>query len=268
VRGVHPSAIVDPAAELASDVTVGPFAVIEADVRVGEGSRIGAHAVLQAGARLGRRVQVSPHAVLAGLPQDLGFGGEPSTASIGDDTVVREYVSVHRSSKPGGETRIGRGCLLMALSHVGHDCQIGDAAILTSYAGLSGHIQVGERAVIGGQAGLHQHVRVGRLAMVAGKSRVVKDVPPFVIAEGNPCRVRGLNLVGLRRADLDPETRERLKRAFRLLYRSELNTAQALEAIRREIPSCEPVEDFVRFVESSERGIAPGPRGEEEIGEE
>jgi UDP-N-acetylglucosamine acyltransferase len=264
VGGIHPTAVVDPAAELAGDVTVGPFAVIEADVRVGEGSRIGAHAVLHGGCRLGRRVAVSPHAVLGGPPQDLGFAGAPSTISIGDDSVVREYVTVHRSSKPGGETRVGSGCLLMALAHVGHDCEIGDGAILTSYAGLSGHVQIGERAVIGGQAGLHQHVRVGRLAMVAGKSRVVKDVPPFVLAEGNPCRVRGLNLVGLRRVDLDPETRERIKRAFRLLYRSDLNTGQAVEAIRREIPPCGAIEEFVRFVETSERGIVPGPRGDEE----
>lgn len=257
---IHATAVVDPKAELGADVEVGPFAVIEADTRVGDGSSVGAHAVLHAGCRLGRRVRVAPHAVLGGAPQILGHEAVPAFLSIGDDSVIREYVTVHRGAKEGGETRVGRGCMLMALCHVAHDCQIADGAILTSYAALAGHVEVGEHAVLGGLAAFHQFVRVGKLAMVGGMSRVIKDVPPFVIAEGNPCRVRGLNSVGLRRAGLALDARKLLKRAFRLLYRRGLNTSHAIEAMRRELPPDENVGQLVAFIESSRRGTTPAAR--------
>jgi UDP-N-acetylglucosamine acyltransferase len=259
-HSIHPTAIVHPDAKLGSGVEIGAYAVLESGVSLGDGSRVGVHAVLHAGCQLGRRVLVSPHAVLGGAPQDLGFDGAPSSVEIGDDTVVREYVTVHRSSKAGGATRVGARCLLMALSHIGHDCQLGDHVIVTTQAGLSGHVEVGDRAVIGGQAGFHQFVRVGRLAMVGGKSRIPKDVPPFVVVEGNPCRARGLNVVGMRRAGLSTESRRQIKRAFRLLYRSGLNTSQALERIRKEIDANEEIQSLVAFIESSERGITPGTR--------
>ena len=264
---IHPSALVDPKAQLGTDVTVGPFAVIEADVGVGDGSEVGAHAVLHGGCRLGRRVRVAPHTVLAGAPQILGHAPVPAFVTIGDDSVIREYVTVHRAAKEGGETRVGRGCMLMALCHLAHDCQIADGAIITSYAALAGHVEIGESAVLGGLAAFHQHVRVGRLAMVGGMSRVIQDVPPFVIVEGNPCRVRGLNSVGLRRAGLSLERRRALKRAFRLLYRSGLNTSQALRAIRSELAGDDHVAQLVAFFESSKRGttaVAPDDDGSED----
>lgn len=260
---VHPTAVIDPGAKLGADVTVGPYAVVEADVTVGDGSIIGAHAVLHSGCRLGRRVVVSPHAVLGGVPQHLGYEGHPSAITIGDGTVIREYVTVHRSLEEGGATRVGRECFLMALSHVGHDCQLGDGVILTSYVGLSGHVELGDRVVVGGHTAFHQFVRVGRVAMVSGTSRVVKDVPPYFIAEGNPCRMRGLNVVGLRRAGLAAETRTKLKRAFKLLYRSGLNTSQALEAIGEQLTPDEDVDYLLNFIRASERGITPGAESEE-----
>jgi UDP-N-acetylglucosamine acyltransferase len=259
-HSLHPTAIVHPDAKLGSDVEIGPYAVVESDVILADGARVGAHAVLHAGCQLGRGVLVSPHAVLGGAPQDLGWDSAPSLLVIGDHTIVREYVTVHRSSKAGGATRIGAHCLLMAASHVGHDCQLGEHVIVTSQAGLSGHVEVGDRAVIGGQAGFHQFVRVGRLAMVGGKSRIHRDVPPFIVVEGNPCRARGLNVVGMRRAGLAAESRNRIKRAFRLLYRSGLNTSQALERIRKEIDPSDEIQSLVAFIEASERGIAPGTR--------
>jgi UDP-N-acetylglucosamine acyltransferase len=264
---IHPSAIVAPGAQLGSDVRVGPFAVIEADVVVGDGCEVGAHAVLHDGCRLGRRVRVAPHAVLAGAPQILGHAPVPSFVTIGDDSVIREYVTVHRAAREGGETRVGRRCMLMALCHLAHDCQIADGAIITSYAALAGHVEIGESAVLGGLAAFHQHVRVGRLAMVGGMSRVIQDVPPFVIVEGNPCRVRGLNSVGLRRAGFAPEARRALKRAFRLLYRSGLNTSQALRAIQGE-PGGDAVDQLVAFVASSKRGTTPAGRADGESGDE
>lgn len=255
---VHPTAVVASGAKLGTYVTVGPYAVIEEDVSVGDGSTIGAHVVLHAGCELGRKVTVAPHAVLGGMPQHLGFAGNTSGIAIGDGTVVREYVTVHRSMEEGGKTRVGRDCFLMALSHVGHDCQLGDGVILTSYVGLSGHVVLGDRVVVGGHTAFHQFVKIGRIAMVSGTSRVVKDVPPFLIAEGNPCRMRGLNVVGLRRAGVAAETRNKLKRAYKLLYRSNLNTSQALEAIRAELMPDEDVSHLVAFIEASERGITPG----------
>jgi UDP-N-acetylglucosamine acyltransferase len=259
-QSIHPTAIVHPDAKLGSDVEIGPYAVLESAVTLGDGASVGAHAVLHAGCRLGRGVLVSPHVVLGGAPQDLGFDGAPSLVVIGDHTVVREYVTIHRSSNAGDATRIGAHCLLMASSHIGHDCHLGEHVIVTSQAGLSGHVDVGDRAVIGGQAGFHQFVRVGRLAMVGGKSRIHRDVPPFVVVEGNPCRARGLNVVGMRRAGLSAESRSQIKRAFRLLYRSGLNTSQALERIRKQIDHSDEVESLVAFIETCERGIAPGTR--------
>ena len=264
---IHPTAVIDPAAKLGSDVTVGPYAVIEGGVTVGDGSSIGAHVVLHTGCRLGRGVAVAPHAVLGGPPQHFDYIEKPSGVAIGDGTVIREYVTVHRSLEEGGETLVGRGCFLMALSHVAHDCQIGDGVILTSFVALGGHVIMGDRVMVGGHSAFHQFVRVGRLAMVGGSSRIVKDVPPYFIAEGNPCSARALNVVGLRRAGVAGETRDKLKRAFRLMYRSGLNTTQALEAIRAELAPDDAVDHLVAFVEASERGIVPGvghKGGEEE----
>ncbi len=260
---IHPTAVIDQAAKLGADVTVGPYAVVEAGVTVGDGSSVGAHVVLHTGCRLGRNVVVAPHAVLGGPPQHLDFRGQPSGVTIGDRTVIREHVSIHRSFEEGGETRIGRECFIMALAHVGHDCHLGDGVILTSYVGLSGHVTMGEQVVVGGHTAFHQFIRVGRLAMVSGTSRVVKDVPPYVIAEGNPCRIRGLNVVGLRRAGMPAATRDELKRAYRLLFRSGINVSRALEAIRAEVvgPN-DAVDHLVAFVEASERGITPGAKGE------
>ncbi|MEN8181278.1 MAG: acyl-ACP--UDP-N-acetylglucosamine O-acyltransferase [Myxococcota bacterium] len=257
---VHPTAVLHPEAKIARGVRIGPYAVVGADVEIGPGSSLAAHTVLLPGCRLGRNVAVEAHAVLGGTPQDFDFAGAASTLVIGDGTMVREHVTIHRSSKPGGETLVGRECLIMAASHIGHDCRLGDQVVVTTQAGLAGHIEVGDQAVLGGQAGFHQHVRVGRLAMVAGKSRTDKDVPPFLVAEGIPCRARALNVVGLRRSGVPPDTRQRLKQAFRLLYRSQRNTSQALEAIRRTVEADELVEHLVAFVEASERGIVPGGR--------
>jgi UDP-N-acetylglucosamine acyltransferase len=259
---VHPTAVVAPGAKLGADVTVGPYAIVEDHVTVGDGSYIGPHVVLHSGCQLGREVTVAPHAVLGGLPQHLGYEGQPSGIIVGDGTVIREHVTVHRSMDEGGKTRVGRNCFLMALSHVGHDCQLGDEVILTSYVGLSGHVMLGDRVVVGGHSAFHQFVRVGQLAMVSGTSRVIKDVPPYFMAEGNPCRMRGLNVVGLRRAGVDADTRKKLKQAYRLLYRSGLNISQALDAVRGELLPDETVDYLVTFIDASERGITPGADSE------
>ncbi len=253
MTGIHETAIVDPGARIDSDVGVGPFAVVERDVEVGAGSRIGAHAVLKSGLRLGRRVRVHEGAVLGGDPQDLKYQDGPSYAVVGDDSVIREFATIHRSARPEGTTRVGRGTFLMGYGHVAHDCDIGEEVIIASYAALAGHIHIGRRAFVSGGVVIHQFSRIGELSMIGGGSKVNLDVPPFFTVDGVPARAVGLNLVGLKRAGIgEPDVRV-LKRAYRLLYRSKLTARDAV----REIEGLS--NDFARrladFVRSSERGV-------------
>jgi UDP-N-acetylglucosamine acyltransferase len=253
VTSIHPTALVDSGARLAEDVRIGPYAVVESDVEVGAGSSVGAHAVLKSGLTLGRRVRVHEGAILGGDPQDLKFGGEASFAVVGDDSVIREFATIHRSARPGGTTRVGRGCFVMGYGHIAHDCDIGDEAIVASYAALAGHIHIGARAFVSGGVVIHQFSRVGELAMIGGGSKVNLDVPPFFTVDGVPARAVGLNLVGLKRAGLGDEDLRALKRAYRLLYRSKLSSKAALTEIERLSNSY--ASRLVEFVRSSERGI-------------
>lgn len=253
---IDPTARVDRRAELADGVKVGPYAIIEGPVHVDEGTEIGPHAVIYGPARLGRRNRIGAGAALGLAPQDVSYRGEPTELVIGDDNEIREYVTVSRGTvKGGGVTRIGSHCYLMHYSHVGHDAQVGDRVILTGYAGLAGHSRIGDGAVIGGMAGIHQFVSVGRLAMVGGLAMVRQDVPPFMLVAGNPARVHGLNLVGLRRAGIDPHVRSLLKQAYRLLYRSGLRLEEALSRIEA-LGTAPELAELVAFARSSRRGIA------------
>jgi UDP-N-acetylglucosamine acyltransferase len=174
---------------------------------------------------------------------------------IGEGTVVREYTTIHRATTPDGWTVIGKDCYLMAQGHVAHDCQVGDQVVMTGFAALTGFVQVGDRAVISGMSGIHQFVRIGTLAMVGGCSRIPQDVPPYFIAEGNPVEVRGVNVVGLRRAGMDADARQKLQRAYKILYRSGRSTAQALEQIRAEVEPSPEIEHLCDFIASTKRGI-------------
>lgn len=250
---IHPTALVDRAALLEDDVEIGPFSVVEPAVEIRSGCRIGAHVVLKRGLKLGNRVRVHEGAVLAGPPQDLKYDGADSYAEVGDDSVIREFATIHRSARPGGTTRVGRGCFLMGYGHVAHDCEIGDEAIIASYAALAGHIRIGRRAFVSGGVVIHQFSRIGELAMIGGGSKVNLDVPPFFTVDGVPARAVGLNLVGLKRDGVGAEDVRSLKRAYRLLYRSKL----PLEAAIREIEALgnELAGRLAGFVRDSERGI-------------
>lgn len=250
---IHGTALVDPAARIDADVEIGPFAVVERDVEVGAGSRIGAHAVLKSGLRLGRRLRVHEGAVLGGDPQDLKYEGAPSYAVVGDDCVIREFATVHRSARPEGTTRIERGSFLMGYGHVAHDCQIGEEVIIASYAALAGHIHIGRRAFVSGGVVIHQFSRIGELSMIGGGSKVNLDVPPFFTVDGVPARAVGLNVVGLKRAGVCEEDLRVLKRAYRLLYRSKLPRQSALAEI--EGLSNEYSRRLADFVRGSERGV-------------
>jgi UDP-N-acetylglucosamine acyltransferase len=260
---IHPTATVHPKAELGAGVSIGPYAVIGEHVRLGEGTIVGPHAVIDGWTTVGKSCDIGVGAVLGGPPQDLKYRGQRSFLHIGDNTCIREYVTLHRSAEEDGATVIGSHDFLMAYSHVAHDCRLGDYVIMVNYAGLSGYVEVEDRAFISGHNAVHQFVRIGYLAMISGASRVVKDIPPFMIAAGNPTRIRGLNMVGLRRLGIGPAVRAELRRAFRLLYRAGLNTSQALERMRQEGLTGGEVQRLIAFIERSKRGICGGARASE-----
>ena len=257
---IHPTATIHSKAELGDGVSVGPYAVIGEHVRLGDETSVGPHAVIEGWTTIGQRCDIGVGAVLGGLPQDLKFRGQRSFLRIGDDTCIREYVTVHRSAEEDGVTIVGAHDFLMAYTHVAHDCRLGDHVVMVNYAGLSGYVEVEDRAFISGHNAVHQFVRIGYLAMVSGASRVVKDIPPFMIAEGNPTRIRGLNVVGMRRLGLGPQVRRELRRAYHLLYRAGLNTTQALEGMRQEGLVSGEVQRLITFVEGTKRGICGGLR--------
>jgi UDP-N-acetylglucosamine acyltransferase len=263
---IHPTATIHPQAELGDGVSVGPYAVIGEHVRLGDGTSVGPHAVIDGWTTIGKGCDIGVGAALGGPPQDLKYRGQRSFLRIGDHTCIREYVTIHRSAEEDGATVVGSHAFLMAYTHVAHDCRLGDYVIMVNYAGLSGYVEVEDRAFISGHNAVHQFVRIGYLAMVSGASRVVKDIPPFMIAEGNPTRIRGLNVVGMRRLGLAPTVRAEIRRAYRLLYRSGLNISQALERMRQEGVTGSEVQRLMTFVESAKRGICGGGRpGEDDV---
>jgi UDP-N-acetylglucosamine acyltransferase len=256
MMGIHPTAVVHPGAQLGPGVRLGPFAVVGEGVCLGEDVEVGPHAVLEGRLEVGARCQIFAGAAVGLPPQDLKWKpGTPSGVRIGEGTVVREYATIHRATTPEGWTVIGKDCYLMAQGHIAHDCQVGNSVIMTGYTALTGFVQVGDRAVISGLTGIHQFVRIGSLAMVSGCSRIGQDVPPYFIVEGNPAEVRGVNIIGLRRAGVAAEVRLNLQRAYKLLYRSGHGPGAALDRIRVEVDPSPEIEHLCEFIASSKRGI-------------
>lgn len=252
---VHPTAIVNPAAQLGAGTVVGPYCILAANVSLGENCWLQNHVTLSGPLQAGRGNKFYAYCSIGQQTQDLKYRGEPTWLEIGDDNTFREFVTINRSTAGSGKTRVGSGGNFLAYSHIGHDCTVGDAVVFSNNGTLAGHVQVGDRAVIGGLTAVHQFCRVGRFAITGGCSKIVQDVPPFMIADGNPAEVRGINQVGLERAGFPPEKIKPVKEAFRLIYRGKLNTAQALEALREKLGQSEEVQAIIRFIEESERGI-------------
>ena len=252
---IHSSAIISPEAELGSDVEVGPFAIIGENCVVGDGCVIAPRATLERNVTLGANVRVGIGTVLGGLPQDLKFAGEETTVEIGEGTVIREYTTINRGTAQSFKTSVGKNCLLMSYVHLGHDCHIGNNVILSNVVQLAGHVTIEDRAIISGLSAAHQFVRIGRQSFIGGCSRVSKDIPPFLKAVGNPVKLYGLNTVGLQRGGMEEATIRELKRAYRLLFRSDLNISQAMEQVQNELDPLPEVQELVRFVEASERGV-------------
>src|SRR6185503_15466008 len=230
-------------------------AIVGSGVVLGNNTRIGPHAVVERDARIGSRCDIGIGAVIGSAPQDTKYRGEPTRVEIGDETVIREYVTVHRGTTATGRTVVGRGCYLMGYSHVAHDCVLEDAVTLTNAVQLGGHVHLEAQVSIGGASAVHQFVRIGTYAFVGGGCRVRQDVPPYAKAAGHPLRICGINAVRLRRGGLNAETRLALKHAFRLLFNSELTTGEALDRLRADGPDCPEVARLLEFFSRSERGV-------------
>jgi UDP-N-acetylglucosamine acyltransferase len=255
---VHPTAIVSPDARLGRDVTVGPYAVVEEGTAIGDGCEIRAHAVVKRFTDLGAGNRVHEGAVLGGEPQDLSFRDAETRLVVGDRNVIREGVTIHRSTKPGGATVVGSDCFLMACVHVAHDCRVGDRVVMANNVMLAGHVEIADRAFLGGGVAVHQFCRVGRAAMVGGVAKVVQDCLPFVITDGHPARARGVNVIGLRRAGVTTTQLRAVKEAYRLLLRSRLPLDPALE--RMQSLGDPLVDELIAFVRGSKRGFAHAHR--------
>ena len=252
---IHPTAIVDPRAKIGSGTIIGPYCIVAADVILGADCWLQHHITLAGPMTAGARNKFYAYCSIGQQTQDLKYGGEPTYLEIGDDNTFREFVTVNRSTTAEGKTRIGHRGNYLAYSHIGHDCQVGDAVVFSNNGTLAGHVRVGDHAIMGGLTAVHQFCRLGRFAITGGCSKIVQDVPPFMIADGNPAKVRGINIVGLERNGFAAETIKAIKEAFRLIYRSKFNTRQAVEAIQQELPASAEITQIIEFIQSSERGI-------------
>ncbi|MCM8794430.1 MAG: acyl-ACP--UDP-N-acetylglucosamine O-acyltransferase [Candidatus Omnitrophica bacterium] len=250
---IHPTAVVDPRAELAEEVEIGPYAVIEGPVRVGRGTKIWPHAYLTGDLEIGENCQIHIGAVVGHFHQALR---EPQVGGtrVGDRVIIREYATIHRASQPEHYTQVGSDTLLMGFAHVAHDCLVGPRVIIANGVLVAGHVTIEEKAVLSGHVTVHQFVRIGTLAMVAGLARVNKDVPPYFLVKGDS-EVWSINRVGLKRAGIPLETRTKIREAYRLLYRAGLNTTQALKAIQALDMIPPEVQYLIGFVQKSQRGI-------------
>jgi UDP-N-acetylglucosamine acyltransferase len=252
---IHPTAVIDPSAEIGDDCEIGPYCVIGANVRLGAGCWLQHHVSVTGPSVFGCRNKIYAFASLGQQTQDLKYSAEPTHLEVGDDNVFREFTTVHRGTDPGSSTRIGSGGNFLAYTHVAHDCTVGDRVIFSNNGTLAGHVEVGDFAVIGGLTAVHQFCRIGRHALTGGCSKIVQDVPPFMIADGNPAKVRSYNKVGLERHGFDEAAQRNVKDAYRIIYRSELNLQQAVEQLRSDLPDAPEVQQIIAFVTSSPRGI-------------
>ena len=245
---VHPDAAIDPS------VQIGAYTVIREDVEIGPNCVIGPYVELKH-ARIGGGTRIGSHSIIGGDPQMLGWEPVPSIVRIGENSDIREMVTIHRSKDSGGETVIGDRSMIMTNTHIGHDCIIGNDTIITTYAGLSGHVTIDDFAVIGGHAGVHQFVRVGESAMVGGMSRLVQDVAPYMMVEGSPASVRGTNAIGLKRKGVGPKARSAIKEAYKILFRSGLNLKSAMEKIAAIEGDYPEIKKLLEFAGSTKRGL-------------
>ena len=253
-------AYVHPNARLAKNVIVEPFAYICENVEIGEGTWIGPHSTILDGARIGKNCRIFPSSVISGVPQDLKFRGEDTTAEIGDGSTIREAATINRGTASAGKTVIGRNTLIMAYAHVGHDCMVGNNCILANGAGLAGEVKVDDWAILSAGTLVHQFSRIGGHVMIGGGSKVRTDVPPFIKADRDPLTYMGINTIGLTRRGFEKERIDSIHNIYRVIYQNGLNTTQALNHIEKEISPSPDREYILEFIRNSVRGIIRGPR--------
>ena len=252
---VHPTALVDPKAQLGADVEVGPFCILGPDVVVGDRTVLGPRVTLHQYVKVAADVKIGDGSILGGLPQDLKFKGEETWVEIGAGTTIREYCTINRATTQSYKTTVGEKCFIMSYVHFAHDCHVGNGVTIANGTHLAGHVTIHDRAGLSGLVAVHQFVTIGAFAFVGGCTRVNQDIPPFVKAVGNPMELFGLNSVGLQRAGFAPETIQSLKKVYRLYFNSDLTLSQATERARADLPPSPEVERFITFVENSQRGV-------------
>ncbi len=254
---IHQTAIVDENAKIGQNVSIGPYSAIGPEVELGDGIELISHVVISGRTTIGANTRVFPFASIGHQPQDQKYNGEASSLEIGCNNVIREYVTMNPGTEGGGMvTRIGNNCLFMISAHVAHDCQLGDHIVMSNVATLAGHVTVEDCAIIGGLAAVHQFCRIGTMSIIGGCSKVVQDIPPYMMADGNPAATRALNKEGLKRNDVSEETQTALKQAHRILFRENLTFTKGVEKARAEIPASDEIEHLLTFIETSQRGIA------------
>lgn len=252
---IHKTAIIDKKAELADDVSVGPYSVISSDVKIGSGTKIGPHCVIDKFTSIGKDCQIFSGAVLGSLSQDKKFKEKISFLEIGNYNTIREYTTMNRATQENGKTKIGDNNFFMAYSHIAHDCQIGSNVTLANCTTLAGHVILEDGVITGGLSGVHQFVRVGKLAIIGGCTKVVQDIVPYSMSDGHPAKTYGINSIGLERAGFSDEVKHNLKKAFKILFFMELNIKNALAKVLEEVPPSEEITYLIDFIKSSERGI-------------
>lgn len=252
---IHPHTYIHPNAKLATNVKVDPFSVIHQNVEIGEGTWIGSNVTIMEGARIGKNCRIFPGAVIAAIPQDLKFDNEATTVEIGDNTTIREFVTVNRGSKERWVTKVGNNCLIMAYSHIAHDCEVGNNCIMSNNTQMAGHVSLGDFAILGGMCAIHQFVKIGQHAFVSGGSLVSKDVPPYIKAGRAPLSYAGVNSVGLKRRGFSLDSINQILDIYRIIYNKSMNTSQALNFIEEELPASDARDEIVTFIRESGRGI-------------
>lgn len=252
---INPTALISPNAKIGNNVEIGPFSYVEDDVEIGDNCIIGAHVCIYNGARIGNSVKIFQGASVSNLPQDLKYAGEEAYFYIGDNTVIREFATLHKGTVETGFSKIGKNCLVMAYGHIAHDCIIGDNCIIANIVQIGGHVEIEDYVIIGGGTPIHQFSKIGQHSMVGGGFRVIADIPPYVLAGGEPLKYSGLNLVGLRRRGFSNEDINSIKDAYNILYNSGMNMSQAKAKIKDTYPDNIYVNNILQFIAKSNRSI-------------
>ncbi|MBN2096970.1 MAG: acyl-ACP--UDP-N-acetylglucosamine O-acyltransferase [Candidatus Omnitrophica bacterium] len=252
---IQPTAQISASAKLAPDVEVGHYSIIGPEVTIGSGTQVGEHCVITGKTSLGKNCRIFTGAVIGSIPQDLKYKGEETKLVIGDNNIIREYVTINLGTSASGKTLIGNNNLIMAYAHIAHDCVIGNHVVIANVGTLAGHIEIEDRAILGGLAAVHQFVRIGTLSIVGGCSKVNQDIPPYSLCDGNPVKVRSLNRVGLERSGITKATKTNLKHAFTILFHSGLSFPHAIKKVQEELPASPEITHLINFIQNSQRGV-------------